>query len=102
MTETKKESTVMTVKELCEILEIGKPAAYCLIALIGKPTTLQLGSGVPRQRLRKSWDYGQKGALDGYISRFCSGNIRIWLMISCIRRKMVYTKTISHRIHGTQ
>lgn len=28
MTETKKESTVMTVKELCEILEIGKPAAY--------------------------------------------------------------------------
>lgn len=51
MTETKKESTVMTVKELCEILEIGKPAAYALCHREDFPA-IKIGKSfkIPRKR----------------------------------------------------
>lgn len=51
MTETKKESAVMTVKELCEVLEIGKPAAYALCHREDFPA-IKIGKSfkIPRKR----------------------------------------------------
>ena len=59
MTETKKESAVMTVKELCEVLEIGKPAAYALCHREDFPA-IKIGKSfkIPRKRFHE-WLYNQ-------------------------------------------
>lgn len=68
MTETKKESAVMTVKELCEILNIGKPAAYALCHREDFPA-IKIGKSfkIPRKRfyewLDNQWNCQEKCSL---------------------------------------